>query len=264
MALLEIQNLSVAFQTSSGSFTAVDRFSLNVEPGDVVSIVGESGSGKSVAMLALMGLLPWTAQVTADALFFDGRDLLTIDANARRQVIGKLITMIFQEPMTSLNPCFTVGFQLTEALKAANPEVIQEMIMELVSGNQQTSVMLSDIMSYPVIKVHEDTPVEDVIQILRDMGCTGLPVVDSQDDLVGIVSRRDLKKVRQSKQMTAPIKAFMVRNVVTISHDRSAVEVARLMIKHDIGRVPVVKDGKMIGIVTRSDVMIYFYDMLPD
>lgn len=149
-------------------------------------------------------------------------------------------------------------------IKAANPEVIQEMIMELVSGNQQTSVMLSDIMSYPVIKVHEDTPVEDVIQILRDMGCTGLPVVDSQDDLVGIVSRRDLKKVRQSKQMTAPIKAFMVRNVVTISHDRSAVEVARLMIKHDIGRVPVVKDGKMIGIVTRSDVMIYFYDMLPD
>jgi nanoRNase/pAp phosphatase (c-di-AMP/oligoRNAs hydrolase) len=149
-------------------------------------------------------------------------------------------------------------------IKAANPEVIQEMIMELVSGNQQASVMLSDIMSYPVIKVHEDTPVEDVIQILRDMGCTGLPVVDSQDDLVGIVSRRDLKKVRQSKQMTAPIKAFMVRNVVTISHDRSAVEVARLMIKHDIGRVPVVKDGKIIGIVTRSDVMVYFYDMLPD
>jgi CBS domain-containing protein len=149
-------------------------------------------------------------------------------------------------------------------IKAANPQGIQDMIMDLVSGNQQTSVMLSDIMSYPVIKVHEDTPVKKVIQILRDMGCTGLPVVDSQDDLVGIVSRRDLKKVRQSKQMAAPVKAFMARNVVTISHDRSAVEVARLMIKHDIGRVPVVKEGKMIGIVTRSDVMMYFYDMLPD
>lgn len=117
MALLEIEKLSVAFQTTSGSFTAVDRFSLHVNPGDVVSIVGESGSGKSVAMLALMGLLPWTAKVSADALRFDGLDLLNVAAKARRKVVGREIAMIFQEPMTSLNPCFTVGFQLTEALK---------------------------------------------------------------------------------------------------------------------------------------------------
>ena len=149
-------------------------------------------------------------------------------------------------------------------IKAANPQVIQEMIVALISGNQLTSVMLSDIMSYPVVKVHEDTLVKEVMKILRELGCTGLPVVNSQDDLVGIVSRRDLKKVRQTKQKSAPIKAFMTRNVVTISHDRSAVEVARLMIKHDIGRIPVVKEGKMIGIVTRSDVMMYLYDMLPD
>ena len=117
MALLEIDNLTVAFQTSSGSFTAVDRFSLKVHPGEVVSIVGESGSGKSVAMLALMGLLPWTATVSADTLRFDGLDFLNVAAKARRRVVGKEIAMIFQEPMTSLNPCFTVGFQLTEALK---------------------------------------------------------------------------------------------------------------------------------------------------
>jgi ABC-type dipeptide/oligopeptide/nickel transport system ATPase component len=79
---LKSENLSVAFQTSSGSFTAVDRFSLNVNPGDVVSIVGESGSGKSVAMLALMGLLPWTAKVTADVLQLRRRDLLNIHAKA--------------------------------------------------------------------------------------------------------------------------------------------------------------------------------------
>ncbi len=117
MALLEIKNLSVAFQTSSGSFTAVDRFSLNVDPGDVISIVGESGSGKSVAMLALMGLLPWTAKIAADTLRFDGRDFLDAAAKQQRKVIGKEIAMIFQEPMTSLNPCFTVGFQLGEMLK---------------------------------------------------------------------------------------------------------------------------------------------------
>ena len=117
MSLLEIKNLSVAFQTAGGMFTAVDRVSLNIDPGEVVSIVGESGSGKSVAMLALMGLLPWTAKVTADVLKFDGKDLTTISKKNLRKIIGKEMAMIFQEPMTSLNPCFTIGFQLSEALK---------------------------------------------------------------------------------------------------------------------------------------------------
>ena len=117
MSLLEIKNLSVAFKTARGLFTAVDKVSLNIEAGDIVSIVGESGSGKSVSMLALMGLLPWTAKVTADTLKFDGKDLLTISKKERRQIIGKEVAMIFQEPMTSLNPCFTVGFQIKEALK---------------------------------------------------------------------------------------------------------------------------------------------------
>lgn len=117
MSLLEIKNLSVAFQTAGGLFTAVDSVSLNIDPGEVVSIVGESGSGKSVAMLALMGLLPWTAKVTADVLKFDGKDLKTISKKNLRTIIGKEMAMIFQEPMTSLNPCFTVGFQLSEALK---------------------------------------------------------------------------------------------------------------------------------------------------
>ncbi|WP_457573822.1 ABC transporter ATP-binding protein [Desulfolithobacter sp.] len=117
MALLEIENLTVAFRTGGGLFTAVDRISLGIDPGEVVAIVGESGSGKSVAMLALMGLLPWTARVEADRMFFDGQDLLSLPPRQRRRIIGREITMIFQEPMTSLNPCFTVGFQLTEALK---------------------------------------------------------------------------------------------------------------------------------------------------
>ena len=117
MSLLEIENLSVAFQTAGGLFTAVDRVTIDLDAGEVLSIVGESGSGKSVSMLALMGLLPWTARVTADKMEFDGRDLLKMDSKSRRSIIGKEISMIFQEPMTSLNPCFTVGFQLGEALK---------------------------------------------------------------------------------------------------------------------------------------------------
>lgn len=117
MSLLEIQNLSVEFQTAHGAFRAVDGVSLSVDPGEIVAIVGESGSGKSVSMLAIMGLLPWTAKVTADVLRFDGRDLLTLPKSELRQVIGKDIAMIFQEPATSLNPCFTVGFQIQEVLR---------------------------------------------------------------------------------------------------------------------------------------------------
>ncbi|HSI42363.1 MAG TPA: ABC transporter ATP-binding protein [Xanthobacteraceae bacterium] len=118
MTLLSIRNLSVSFATGRGPFRAVDGVDLDVEAGEVVAIVGESGSGKSVAMLAVMGLLPWTATVTADRLAFDGRDMLALSPRQRRAIIGRDLAMIFQEPMSSLNPCFTVGFQIGEALKA--------------------------------------------------------------------------------------------------------------------------------------------------
>jgi dipeptide transport system ATP-binding protein len=117
MPLLAIRNLTVEFKTSNGWFRAVDGVSLDIEAGNVHAIVGESGSGKSVAMLAVMGLLPKTGRVTADHLAFEGRDLLAMPAAEKRKLIGKDMTMIFQEPMTSLNPCFTVGYQLGEALK---------------------------------------------------------------------------------------------------------------------------------------------------
>jgi dipeptide transport system ATP-binding protein len=117
MALLEVKNLVVEFQTATGPFRAVDGVSLHVDKGEVLAIVGESGSGKSVSMLAAMGLLPWTAKVTADVLKFDGRDMLTMSDSERRKIIGKDISMIFQEPVASLNPCFTVGYQIEEVLK---------------------------------------------------------------------------------------------------------------------------------------------------
>jgi dipeptide transport system ATP-binding protein len=117
MPLLEIRNLSVSFATRAGAFKAVDGVDLTVEPNEVLAIVGESGSGKSVAMLAVMGLLPFTASVTADRMAFAGRDLIAMSAPDRRQIAGKDMAMIFQEPMTSLNPCFTVGFQIGESLK---------------------------------------------------------------------------------------------------------------------------------------------------
>jgi dipeptide transport system ATP-binding protein len=117
MPLLEIRNLSVTFATAAGPFKAVDRVSLDVDAGEVVAIVGESGSGKSVAMLAVMGLLPDTATVTAERLRFADEDLTKLSSRRRREVIGRDLAMIFQDPIASLNPCFSAGFQIGEALK---------------------------------------------------------------------------------------------------------------------------------------------------
>ena len=116
MALLDIRNLTVSFDTSVGLFKAVDGIDVSVDAHEVLAIVGESGSGKSVAMLAVMGLLPSTATVTADKMEFEGLDLLTMSAADKRKIIGKDIAMIFQEPVASLNPCFTIGFQIEEVL----------------------------------------------------------------------------------------------------------------------------------------------------
>ena len=117
MSLLEIRNLTVTFPTASGPLFAVEALDLDVGEGEVMGIVGESGSGKSVAMLAVMGLIRPPGRTTADVLRFDGIDLLRLSPRARRGLVGKDVAMIFQEPMTSLNPCFTIGWQIAEALR---------------------------------------------------------------------------------------------------------------------------------------------------
>jgi dipeptide transport system ATP-binding protein len=119
--LLDIRGLSVSFATRRGAFQAVDGVDLSVAPNELLAIVGESGSGKSVAMLAIMGLLPWTATVTAERMVFDGQDLRALSPRQRRALIGKDVAMVFQEPMSSLNPCFTVGWQIGEALAQHTP-----------------------------------------------------------------------------------------------------------------------------------------------
>ncbi|HAL39119.1 MAG TPA: dipeptide ABC transporter ATP-binding protein DppD [Polaromonas sp.] len=117
MALLEIENLSVEFPSQSGVMHAVDGVSLLLEEGEVLGIVGESGSGKSVTMMALMGLVAYPGRVRADKLRFAGHDLLALSDRERNKLTGKDVAMIFQDPTTSLNPCFTIGFQITEVLR---------------------------------------------------------------------------------------------------------------------------------------------------
>ena len=115
--LLEIEDLSVVFGKGDRAFRAVDQVSMSLSAQDVLAVVGESGSGKSVTMMALMGLLPSTANISAKTLRFNGMDLQTMSKKQKRQIIGKDVSMIFQDAMTSLNPSFTVEMQITEVLK---------------------------------------------------------------------------------------------------------------------------------------------------
>jgi len=118
MTLLAVEGLTVAFRTGRGEVTAVEDISFTLDPGEVLGVVGESGSGKSVSALAILGLLPRpAARVAAGRVLFEGADLLTLPERRLRHIRGPGIGMIFQEPMSSLNPVFTIGDQITETLR---------------------------------------------------------------------------------------------------------------------------------------------------
>jgi len=117
VALLEVKNLRTTFRTEDGPVTAVNGLSFSLGAGETLGIVGESGSGKSVTSLSIMRLLARNASVTADGLIFEGSDLLAASEAEMRKIRGAKIAMIFQDPMTSLNPVLTIGEQIAEGVR---------------------------------------------------------------------------------------------------------------------------------------------------
>jgi oligopeptide/dipeptide ABC transporter ATP-binding protein len=119
MSLLEVHDLTTSFQTGGGEVTAVENISLSLDTGEILGLVGESGSGKSVTALAVMGLLPRpAARILGGRIVFEGQDLLKLSDRQMQRLRGPGIAMVFQEPMTSLNPVFTIGEQIMETIRA--------------------------------------------------------------------------------------------------------------------------------------------------
>ena len=119
MSLLEVRNLTTAFQTARGEITAVEDVTFSLNEGEILGIVGESGSGKSVTALTIMGLLPHPpARVAGGAVWFAGQELTALSDARMQRIRGPGIAMVFQEPMTSLNPVFTIGEQIMETIRA--------------------------------------------------------------------------------------------------------------------------------------------------
>ena len=135
-ALLEVRQLRTLFKTDDGEFAAVDGVSFEVQAGRTLAIVGESGCGKSVTSLSVMGLVASPpGQVEAEAIRFDGRDVLGLSADERRKLRGGKMSMIFQEPMTSLNPVHTIGQQIVEAILAhtsLSPQAAKRRAVEML------------------------------------------------------------------------------------------------------------------------------------
>ncbi|MBT7071261.1 MAG: ABC transporter ATP-binding protein [Anaerolineae bacterium] len=135
-ALLRVENLQTHFRTEEGLVHAVNGISYALEKGEILGIVGESGSGKSVSVLSLMGLIPQPPGVISGQAFFEGKDLMQLPPEELRKIRGNKISMIFQDPMTSLNPVLTIGEQIYETLEEhtdMNEAEARERIIELLA-----------------------------------------------------------------------------------------------------------------------------------
>ncbi len=121
--ILDVRNLNVFFKTQAGRLNAIEGLNFHVNQGEILGIVGESGCGKSVTSLAVMGLIEQPGGYTADAIEFQGQDISKFSAEQRRKLRGSGMSMIFQEPLTSLNPLLTVGNQLFEQVKIHTPGI---------------------------------------------------------------------------------------------------------------------------------------------
>ena len=144
-----------------------------------------------------------------------------------------------------------------------SPEQLKQMIINQIQGLRSSEAIVADLMSFPVTFISPDTPMNQVRDIMQEKKIRGI-LVGSEQNLEGIIVLWDLKKLKLEKQWRSPVKAFMVRDVATTSPGLPPAQAAQFMVKHDIGHLPVEHEGRIIGIVTRTDILNYFYGMLPE
>ena len=143
------------------------------------------------------------------------------------------------------------------------PQELKRKIVEEIKKIRSNGAIVADLMSFPVTFISPDTPMVRVRELMQEKKIRGI-LVGSETDLQGIIVLWDLKKLKLEKQWKSPVKAFMVRDVATTAPGLPAAQAAQFMVKKNIGHLPVKHDGKIIGIVTRTDILNYFYGMLPE
>ena len=144
-----------------------------------------------------------------------------------------------------------------------SPQELKQRIIDDIKQTRSNGAIVADLMSFPVTFISPDTPMNEVRELMQEKKIRGI-LVGSETDLQGIIVLWDLKKLRMEKQWKSPVKAFMVRDVATTAPGLPPAQAAQYMVKKNIGHLPVEHQGKIIGIITRTDILNYFYGMLPD
>ncbi len=213
MSLLQVENLNIDFDSTLGNVRAVDNFNIRIEHGAIHGIVGESGAGKSLTVLAIMNLVRENSQISADHFSLEGQDLLTMNEHSRRKLIYQTISIIFQEPQTSLNPCFTIDYQMNETLKAHGHRTSKQ-------RKQRVNELLDDVgihnkkqilKSYP----HQLTPgILQRIMIAAAISCDPLLLIADEP-----TTSLDLSDQIQIMDMLSQLVDERNMSLILISHD---------------------------------------------
>ncbi|MBI2093028.1 MAG: ABC transporter ATP-binding protein [Deltaproteobacteria bacterium] len=237
MGLLEIKNLRTCFSTDKGEVPAVDGVSLSVNKGEVVSIVGGSGSGKTVLGLSILRLVSEQGRIADGEIIFKGVDLLKLPLVEMRRIRGRKISMIFQEPMTSLNPVFTIGEQIEEAIRIHNPKISKHEAEENACEILNLVGIADPVRRYSSYPHEFSGGMRQRVMIAMALSCRpDLLIADEPTTALDVTIQSEILKLLESLQ------AKFGMSIILITHDFGIVaQIAdRVYVMHN-GKV--VEDG---------------------
>jgi oligopeptide/dipeptide ABC transporter ATP-binding protein len=242
--ILEIRDLTVEFTTEDGVVRAVSDVSYDLFPGEVLGIVGESGSGKSVSMLTVLGLIPQPpGRIAGGTAVFDGEDMLTLPSDRLREIRGGEMAMIFQDPMTSLNPVFTVGDQISEALLVHHPGMKEEQA-------RARTIELLELVGVPFAERRIDQYPHEFSGGMRQRAMIAMAIANEPTVLIAD---------EPTTALDVTIQAQIVEVIKTAQRETNA---AIVLITHDLGLIAELADRVVVmyagRVVELADVYTIF------
>jgi len=240
--ILSIRDLTVEFKTEDGVVQAVTDVTYDLQPGEVLGIVGESGSGKSVSMLSILGLSP-QAHIPKGEAIFRGEDLLKLSPSRLREIRGGDMAMIFQDPMTSLNPVLTVGDQITEAVVTHNPDMTKD-------GARERTLALLEIVGVPFAERRVDQYPHEFSGGMRQRAMIAMAIANNPSVLVA------------DEPTTALDVTIQAQIVEVLKKAREETHAAIVLITHDLGLIAELADRVVVmyagRVVELADVFTIF------
>ena len=242
--ILSVQDLTVEFKTEDGVVKAVTGVSYDLFPGETLGVVGESGSGKSVSVMAMLGLIPVPpGRIAAGQALYKGRDLLTIPRKQLREIRGGEIAMIFQDPMTSLNPVFTIGDQIAEAIKTHNPDIKDD-------AARKRAVELLDLVGVPFAERRYEQYPHEFSGGMRQRAMIAMSIANEPSILIAD---------EPTTALDVTIQAQIIEVMRAAQRETHA---ATILITHDLGLIAELADRVVVmyagRVVELSDVFTIF------